>query len=915
MVTDNNYIFQELQEISSTLLAEQTSFNDEAFNRRMNLLSVAAKQLNKEIDSYRGIKNNICLNTAIDQNIRDRFLSLIPKERRQLLKDANPRTIRELFLFFEVNRAFFQDIFRTQEEVIAVARVVYPNISPSFADEFPALADRINRNGRITVTELSQFVEREGINIESLGSQLDANSRNIMNLFNQFVSGLGSAAQVMGDFCSLTENFFSLVQGQRDILDGAQSLAGDLNRIAQNLPSFIGEITERAQSILGLIQNIRNLSQGMQVNMQEAISLLGQALGIIMSFFPDSSGAPSGKFEITWNLEKIRDDLDAANTVFEVVISATNKPLGDINQDGSITQEDVDLFTDYIDGANTITDSTTSYIEDTMFTYMIDNIEVFAEYAEFPSGSSSGSFAQTVSDFKQAFDFLAGIAGGGGGDFGQNIINQMLSQVSGMISEIQQLIGVAQSISQLVSNQRVEIGSVLNTLQQLQGSSIQAISSIFNDFNEIQTRFRTTVERSLGEAEAVSVSNPTRTREVSESNVEAHSQNVSAATRNLGQIMNELGPQLNSGLNTIRGLMENLAATGILENTASQLRGVVGQSINQLQSRISTLEVERLSNQYDFNMTPVFARFATEVARAREATTDDARRNMEGIVDGHVALAAERYRNLNRRDVDFVASRFCQFAGEIERVYRDITRPAEQMIQQNADSLSELRSAESDTTTQRAIAAGAIRLPREARVSAAQRAGASIPATVATPYVNPNTGRRTTVPPPGAAPSEGYGPTPIVPTSYGNLPSFDDLKNNQVWNGLFRFGGGMNRSRNNWDPILRLPEGVDMLRKFLNVANTWKVTGGPPLVIISAFRRGARTPSGRVSEHSLGRALDVEMRGRINQIRLMNIAYNAGFRGFGSYTLYGGFVHIDTAGGSWGTFRYYNLSGSNGNKS
>jgi hypothetical protein len=155
--------------------------------------------------------------------------------------------------------------------------------------------------------------------------------------------------------------------------------------------------------------------------------------------------------------------------------------------------------------------------------------------------------------------------------------------------------------------------------------------------------------------------------------------------------------------------------------------------------------------------------------------------------------------------------------------------------------------------------------------------------------------------------------------NYTRFPSFDQLRNNQVWNGLFRFGGGMSRSRDNWDPILTLPEGIDMLTKFIRVAEIWVSNGRSPLVIISAFRRNARIRRsdgsfGNLSEHAKGKALDIECSGRLNQIALMNISYNAGFRGFGSYNDYGGFVHIDTNGGDWGIFDYYSLPGPNGNK-
>jgi hypothetical protein len=69
--------------------------------------------------------------------------------------------------------------------------------------------------------------------------------------------------------------------------------------------------------------------------------------------------------------------------------------------------------------------------------------------------------------------------------------------------------------------------------------------------------------------------------------------------------------------------------------------------------------------------------FASAKNIASEETTETVKNSVKGLI----GQSAEIYRQKTKEEVEFVALRFCKLAGEIERLYREVTKPIETMIQ------------------------------------------------------------------------------------------------------------------------------------------------------------------------------------------------------------------------------------------
>jgi hypothetical protein len=903
-----------LEKITSEFERLSSSFDDgtNLSQSELPLLNKNTKLLNDEINKFRSNRFTSLLKQPLSSNVKNDFeKTYIPTSIRDAFRRREFANLEDI-ANYAIKTNELQSEFPTIERVIERIGNLAPNVYQTFESQYPAVSERL-RYGPISSAEVNRLTTQYGINSTNFADRVRTSVSEFLGLLQRLLSGMGLGLGLMGSFCSLIDNVYGVVNGVRDSLGNTASFAGNLSGVISAISPRINEMLETVQEIRGLVQNVRDSSSTMQSSMRDAFSLIASAMNIAIRFF-DSSTGESGSVEIDWDFVGIKgaiedaiNDIQSAKDLFIEAQVENGRSLADFNNDGTVDQDDLIILQEYID--ETLQDTVViDYIEKKMLPFMVSEIRLYKDYTEYASTTNTNvvDISGAVESFSTASQLFGTPSAPSGGDFGLSQLSNILSSLGNIEGQIRGFVG------DLQRGRPINIDTILGQIREMRSLASQSSNSIFSDMRSTMGELQRTVEQTLNVAERLSVSNPTRTREIQESRTESIGENVTRALNLSARATSEIVPILNQRLSGLDGLLRNAGAVGVLNTVEERLTTVVEQSARQLETIARTYSPTSLDNGFNFNIQSTFARFASLQARALGATSDDSIRHVQNVVRGNLARNVSGFRNPSRRDVEFVALRACNLAGELERIYNDLAGPLQQMINQFQETNTRLASVGADVSSA-AVRAGAIRLPSSARPAAATSA-ANIPTTVATPFIDPASGSRTTVPPVDSLSSPGYGPVPIIPSEYGNLPNFEQLKNNQVWNGLFRFGGGMSSSRNNWDPILELPEGVQMLRKFLNFANTWRQQGGSPLVIISAFRRGARTPGGRISEHSLGKALDIESSGRTNQIRMMNIAYNAGFRGFGSYNMYGGFVHIDTASGSWGVFRYYNLPGANGNK-
>jgi hypothetical protein len=792
------------------------------------------------------------------------------------------------------SRLLSQQPITAPERIIREISLIEPTSFRSFDNEFESIEFR-TRSGPISSAEVDSFIKENGLDAKLFVEQLQTNGRNIFSMLNSFLSKLGVGLGIMGSFCSAIEDVFSLVKALKDPSANASQFLGSFTNVLSLVNPNLSEILGEVQGMVSLLQDAQQKALNIASNLQDALSVIANAFGVVMNFIdmfekfiegsPETDQQQAG-IEVSWDEAATKDAILNQDPAMLVIIELTGKPLGDINQDGVVDQDDADAFQNYIDG--TASEEIVKYIETIFFPYLNSNAGDFAEYADFPSAQSSDSdLSSILNDFASVVGKIGAAAGSG--DFGLANISQMLSIASGLSSSIQGLIS---------SSKPVNIQNLFQQLEQVAELGNNAIENIFKDFKEVSEDYRKTVENALVEAEKNSVENPAKTAEINQGNQESLKSKFSAALTTVGESTKILGPNLLISTNKIKNGIRQLAAVGVLEKVDEQLTNVIGQMAEQTRSAISSFTPNSLSNGYHFNMVSSMAKMASTIAGAEDAVSKETTEEIKKTMKGMIAQSSEKYRQKNKEEVEFVALRFCKLAGEIERLYSEITNPLKEIVENFQQTDKQLVAAGTNTSL-KAVRAGAVRFDTETRLRAMQQAG-TVNASTSTDFV---TGR-TVAAAAATLPGIGHGPLPPIPAEFSNLPRDSDVRGN-VWNGLIRYNLGGRTIRRlqasglplsmGWDGIFyhggRNDRGIDMLRRFVLLARDWQQSGKRvPLTVNSAYRPGDTTPKGTPSYHGLGIALDVSVFGP-DQRQFAEMARRHGFGGIGFYS---SFTHIDT---------------------
>jgi hypothetical protein len=871
------------------------------------LLNLNTMILNEEINRFDRERMELIRKRPFSARVRKEFRNRIPESLYVTYDRAILTTVNDVVAFVERNRFEFGVMFPTPRTIIVELSEFDPGQINPIEVQFPSLGERL-RSGPITSAEVDQLIRSNGIDPNRFGNQARTNTNSILTLLNKLLSNLGIGLQMMGSLCSLIENIYGIVAGQRNTFGNVAASAGDFAQIASSISPRLGEITEQIGQVTELVQTVQQLATSMRTNSQDAFQQLANALGMIMSFFDQETGTPGG-VQIEWNYESIKtaiqeaiDDIEPGKEKFLTTL-LNDKPLGDINQDGIIDSADIDALTLYIAGTQT-NQAIVDYIEKKMTAYMVVNIVNYKDYTSVASLSGGqGDVSSAVSAFSEAASIFGSPSSPSSGDFGLSEIGNILTTIQGISSAVQSIAGQLRGGGAQVP---LNIDSILSQLSTLRGMADSVSQGMFGDLANVAQRFQTSAEEALAVAEQVAVTDPNRTREIQEGRQTAVGDNITEVSNLIGQATNMIIPSFNREISRLQALIGNVAATGVLESIESRMTGAVDQSAQQLQATLSTMTPESLDNGFNFNMTSAFGRFASIFAQAQEATTRESTEHMHNVIRGQLAESSSRFRERNREEVEFVALRFCNMASDIERMYNGFADPLRGMVEQLQSASQPMTAAGNEVTTN-AIRAGAIRLPSSARPAFAQQA-ATVPATVAGSYTGPN-GQRTTVPPAGATPHIPYGPPADASGTYANLPTYEQVSRG---GGLIRFNG----LRSGWVGVNR-----DALTRLVSLSLRWNRT-------INISPNGAYVPrtvrDGRqdTSQHRVGKAFDISMPNRQDQLAFANLAHQVGFRGIGSYN---SFIHIDTGGRrDWvatrnggfypGYFHYYSLPGPDGAK-
>jgi hypothetical protein len=887
-------------EAASREFAGITLSDDEEYTR---ILNENTQALNRELVNYRKLKTDLSgsvkLSNSVKNQIREKY---VPKDLYRQFDIATIRTAKELSSFVNLNQPFFRQVFPTQESVLDTVSSLDPTSFRTFESEYPSIAIRI-RSGQVSSAEVNDLIVQNGLDPKLFKDQVTTKRKNIFDLLNSFLEKLGIGIGIMGSFCALVEDVFALAKGQRDLTGNSAQFLGNFTNVLGLINPKAGEVVGNVQELISLMQTAQQASTDVATNLQGALSTLAGALGIAMKF-ADILKAAQGDtsqesgIEVDWDFVAISAAITASDPKFLEVLSETSKPLGDINQDGIMDAADATALDAYV--AETATLEVVLYVEKTFLPYLNKNAASFSEFSKIPSASQPGSSMPEIFGTLSSAASSIG-AGPGAGDFGLSKILQTITTASSIISSIQSLVS---------GSKPVNIKGLFGQLDQILQLGEQAAAGMFTDFNKVATDYKKTVEDSLKEAEKLAVDEKPKTKEISDSNKESLEDNVTKALETSAENSKNLGPKLVEAVNKIRNGIRQLAAVGVLEDLDKKLTDVVDKSVAELKSKVGLFSPESIGNGFNANMLSSFGKMAGKIAKAALATSDDTTKMMKESIKGLIAQSSEKFRQKNKEEVEFVALRFCKLAAEIERMYKDVTSPIEQITANFTTASSVLTISGADVTL-RAVKAGAIRLTTEDRIAAMKAAG-TLPATLSSPFVTA-AGVRSTVPPAGTFP---MGVVPPLPADY-EFPTLEEAK---VGKGGILYAPGPSSRISGDAGFITKDAGGGVspiaMRNLYALARSW----GRTITVISAYRNqkaNAAAKGEKDSQHLAGTAFDCDINIYQEQIIFANLAYLAGFRGFGSYLGKNTFIHIDLGPErDWtqGGFEYYSLPGPPGAK-
>jgi hypothetical protein len=508
---------------------------------------------------------------------------------------------------------------------------------------------------------------------------------------------------------------------------------------------------------------------------------------------------------------------------------------------------------------------------------------------------------EVIANMLATIQTTAGLLGGiFTSDFGIAEALGLLSLITNILAFIDDIKDANNELTCPIS--KINIDSLLTYLSTLSTSTAELNFKMYNDYVTMTNTIDTLARNLYTEAEEVSVSNPARTLEISNLIKNALNGNLSSTFNALGTATKDIGLALNIDSNALRELSRSFAAVGVLENLHEQLSNTVDNAVLQLRSKASFFNSNSLNNNFNFNMGPVYAKNAGLIAAAQKASTDETTDQMKDVLRGQIAIAAEKYRDPKKEEVDFIVLRFSSLVTEIQRIYNAPVTPLEDLHNQYRE-IDRVLSATGNQNTLYAIQSGATRFDTSARSTAAVQAS-TIPSTTVSSGGIANL-------PQGTTPYSSFGPVPNQPEGY-QFPSYEEAL--EGIGGILYAPGPSSRISGRAGFITRSNGGgvdAEAMYKLYQLADRW----GSRFTIVSAYRSpaaNADADGSTGSSHLSGKAFDCNISGRTNQIRFMNLAYQVGFRGFGSYST---FTHIDTSNArDWGYFQYYDQSGPSGAK-
>lgn len=308
--------------------------------------------------------------------------------------------------------------------------------------------------------------------------------------------------------------------------------------------------------------------------------------------------------------------------------------------------------------------------------------------------------------------------------------------------------------------------------------------------------------------------------------------------------------------------LEGFAVATLLENLKQKILGVVDQLVQKVKSRLQNFSSRFMNTVGSFrsSITSIADKIVSVKSEIEDFLSVDTIEALKKKIEGLISYASSLFEDPTIEVIQFLILRFCEFIGELESFFNNLTNPLEQIAGTFQNSYSQLQSS-GNAATSRALAAGAIRFPQQERSTGIEKSR-STPSS----------------PPPANLRRRADNIDPPTPEEIDELPSWEELSSGS--NRYFTYSSGQGRI--GWTKAQTL-EKVMLLR----LAKAW----GSKFNINSAFRsvefNSGLKGSAPKSMHLSGQAFDI----RITSDDFVAAALSVGFGGIGRYN---SFTHVDS---------------------
>lgn len=338
---------------------------------------------------------------------------------------------------------------------------------------------------------------------------------------------------------------------------------------------------------------------------------------------------------------------------------------------------------------------------------------------------------------------------------------------------------------------------------------------------------------------------------------------------------------LASTITDIISSIQNFSLAALLDTLKNKILDVVNSAINKVKSIVENLSLAGVVDQtQEIFQTQVLSRFKQIKDQALAFFEKDNVDKFKSKIEGLISYATGLFKNLDIEEIQFLIYRFCSFINQVENVINGVRNPIDAFSNRYISTYNLLKS-RSDLNTASAVAAGAKRFNNnEVYAGAIGGVGAETAAGNAAP--------------PSQAEIDGV-------TSW----------NDGNGDGRITFvGGARDRGHESWTRVtpntrvlaMRLQE---RFGRQLQITSAYRSAETQRQIIQKAVNDGkyssfeAAIASGSYARpgnslHEKGTALDIQWAGfnASSKAEFIRIAREVGFGGIG--VRYNSFVHVDT---------------------